>query len=148
MKLVLSQLNEVHSAAKFDLGQRGEGDLGKEYIYLTGVSSTVVGSWVTYDELGITALLAADAIGPVAVAMAITDASTEFGWYQIWGSAQAKIVASCAADVMIGRETTDGSAGDGADGADLIFGAVSREATTPAAVATVQLYYPFVTDNS
>ena len=148
MKLVITQLSQVDTALKFDLGQRAEGEAGKEYIYLTGVASTVVGSWVTYDELGITALLVANAIGPVAVAMAITDASTEFGWYQIFGSAEAKMAANSAVDVIVGKDTTDGVAGDGADGADLIFGAVSREATVAAAVVTVQLYYPFVTDNS
>ena len=43
-----------------------------EFIYLKGLDSTVVGSWVTYnpDDFS-TALLAANAIGPVALAMSI-----------------------------------------------------------------------------
>src|SRR5690349_15386012 len=43
-----------------------------EFIYLQGVASTVLGSWVTYNADDFTtALLAADAIGPVAVSMSI-----------------------------------------------------------------------------
>ena len=41
-----------------------------EFIYLKGLASTAVGSWVTYNmDDGSTTLLAANAIGPVAVAM-------------------------------------------------------------------------------
>ena len=148
MKLIISQLNSVDSSARFDLLQRAEGEAGKEYIYLTGVGSTVVGSWVTYDELGITALITTASIGPVAVAMAITDASTEFGWYQIYGSAQAKMAANCGDNAIIGREGANGVAGDDEVSGDQIFNAISREETSDAAVATVQLKYPYVTDNS
>ena len=50
----------------------GEG----EFIYLQGIGSTVVGSWVTYNvSPGVTALLAPNAIGPVAVAMSANVAS-------------------------------------------------------------------------
>src|SRR6478752_3435722 len=60
---------------------------GGEFIYLKGAASTVLGSWVTYnaDDYS-TTLLAANAIGPVAVAMGATVASTS-GWYQIQGKA-------------------------------------------------------------
>ena len=147
-KLILSKLDSVDSSAQYALGTRGEDADGNEYIYLTGVASTVVGSWVTYDELGITTLLVANAIGPVAVAMAITDSTSEFGWYQIYGTAEAALAANCAANVAIGFETTSGYAGDGKAAGDTIYGAVSRDATTAAAIATVQLNYPFVDDNS
>ena len=51
-----------------------------EFIYLKGVASTVLGSFVTYNaDDNSTALLAANAIGPVAVAMSINVASS-FGW--------------------------------------------------------------------
>jgi len=144
----MTPLASVDTAKAYALGTRGKDNEGNEYIYLTGVASTVVGSWVTYDELGITTLLVANAIGPVAVAMAITDATTDFGWYQIFGKAEAAIIANTAADVAIGFETTSGYAGDGKAAGDAIYGAVSREATTPTAIATVQLNYPSVDDNS
>ena len=146
--LIMTPLASVDTEKAYALGTRGKDNEGNEYIYLTGVASTVVGSWVTYDELGITTLLVANAIGPVAVAMAITDATTDFGWYQIFGKAEAAIIANTAADVAIGFETTSGYAGDGKAAGDAIYGAVSREATTPTAIATVQLNYPSVDDNS
>ena len=120
----------------------------REYIYLTGCSSTIVGSWVTYDEAGLTTLLAANAVGPVAVAMAITDSTAEYGWYCIFGECEADLVASVADNALLGRETTDGKAGDGCSAGDAITGAVSRDSTTAAAVATVQLCYPSVNDKS
>src|SRR5574343_662944 len=56
-----------------------------EFIYLKGVANTAQGSWVTYLADGwTTALLAADAIAPVAIAMCATVANT-YGWYQISG---------------------------------------------------------------
>ena len=144
----MTPLASVDTEKAYALGTRGKDNAGNEYIYLTGVASTVVGSWVTYDELGITTLLVANAIGPVAVAMAITDATTDFGWYQIFGKAEASIAANTAADVMIGYETSSGVAGDGKAAGDMIYGAVSRDAVTTAAIATVQITYPFVTDES
>ena len=50
--------------------------LAGEFIYLTGVASTVVGSIVVYSPDDFTtALAAANAVGPVAVAMSINVAS-------------------------------------------------------------------------
>ena len=129
-------------------GTRAFDTAGNEYIYLTGVASTVVGSWVTYDELGITTLLVANAIGPVAVAMAITDATTEYGWYCIRGTVEGSLAANCAANASIGYEGASGAAGDGKAAGDTIYGAFSRDATTTAAIATCQITYPFVDDNS
>lgn len=141
--------NTVDTELKYALGTIAQDEAGNEYIYLTGVASTIVGSWVTYDELGITTLLVANAIGPVAVAMAITNATTEYGWYQIRGKAECALAANCAANVAIGFETTSGYAGDGKAAGDVIRNAFSRDATSAsAAVATCQIMYPFVDDNS
>jgi hypothetical protein len=63
-----------------------------EFIYLKGVSSTVVGSIVNYDDNFQTALDTAAVSGPsrpLAVAMSACVAS-EFGWYQISGLAVAR----------------------------------------------------------
>lgn len=121
---------------------------GNEYIYLAGCASTAVGSWVTYDEDGATTLLAANAIGPVAVATVANTSTTAYAWYQIFGEATALLAASCADNAKLGRETTDGYAGDGFAAGDAITGAVSRGSTTGAATATVQLCYPSVNDSS
>tara|TARA_R100000750_G_C2345987_1_gene96321 strand:+ start:3602 stop:4075 length:474 start_codon:yes stop_codon:yes gene_type:complete len=139
----------VDTVQQYPFGTRAFDPDGNEYIYLTGIGSTILGSWVTYDELGITALLVADAIGLVAVAMAIIDSSSKFGWYAISGTAEAAIAANCAADKAIGFETTSGYAGDGKAAGDTIYGAVSREATSGSAdIVTVQISYPSVDDNS
>ena len=135
----------VDTTAKVPLGTRARGSDGfSEFIYLQGVASTAIGSWVTYDENGATALIVANGKGPVAVATAATIAST-YGWYCIFGTCQALLAANCADNASIGRETTDGYAGDGRATGDEIIGAMSRGATAgAAALATVQLAYPFV----
>lgn len=121
---------------------------GNEYIYLLGVGSTAVGSWVTYDEDGVTTLLVANAVGPVAVATVANTSTTAYAWYQIFGEASALLAASCADNAKLGYETASGYAGDGCAAGDAITGAVSRGATTGAALTTVQLCYPSVNDAS
>ena len=65
-----------------------------EFIYLQGVASTVLGSFVTISEDDFsTALLAANAIGNVATSMSINVASS-YGWYQISGKAVGKALAN------------------------------------------------------
>lgn len=137
----------VDTTAKVPLGTRARGADGfSEFIYLQGVASTEAGSWVTYDEAGQTTLIVANGKGPVAVATAATVAST-YGWYCIFGTCQALLAANCADNASIGRETTNGYAGDGRAAGDEIIGAMSRGATAGvAALATVQLAYPFVND--
>ena len=103
---------EVHTVQKNPIGTRAFGLSGNEYIYLAGVASTIVGSVVTYDEAGVTTLIAVNAKGPVAVATAITVAST-WGWYCIYGTIPVDVVANSADNSTVGRETTDGKVGDG-----------------------------------
>ena len=141
-----SDTTTVDTSAKTTILTRAFDSAGNEYIYLKGVASTVVGSWVNYDETGTTTLLPANAIGPVAIAMAITDSTSKWGWYQIWGVARAKIAANCGDNASLGREGADGVCGDGRAVGDQLIGAISREATTNAAVATVQINYPYATN--
>jgi len=137
----------VDSTAQHTLGVRAKDASGNEYIYMLGVGSTIAGSVVTYDEAYATTLIAANAIGPVAVAMAATVAS-KYGWYCVFGTCDADVVASSADNSTVGRETTDGKVGDGRAAGDEIIGMVQREATTGAALAAVQLTYPFVNDKT
>jgi hypothetical protein len=144
------RLSDVDTTARHALGFRcyGTDDLGNtaEYIYLKGVASTIVGSVVTYDELGVTTLIAANAQGPVAIAMGIVDATTKFGWYCIQGTVKADVVANSADNSMVGRETTNGKVGDGRAAGDQIANCFQREATTAAALAYLQIDHPFVDD--
>lgn len=147
----VGNLTDVDTAARNAVGTvvAGTDDFGNfaEYIYLKGVASTIVGSVVTYDHAGATTLIVADASGPVAVAMAITVAST-FGWYAITGTVLVDVVASSAAAATTaknpGRETTDGKVGDGRAAGDEINNFFQRVATTAAALAYCSLSRPFV----
>lgn len=67
---------------------------GGEFILLAGVTSTVVGSLVTYNSSTFATTLTpntgANLSAPVAVAMSANAASTTWGWYQIGGAAVIK----------------------------------------------------------
>lgn len=135
----------VDTAAKIPLGTRARDKNGNEYIYLTGVASTTAGSWVTFDEAYLTTLLAANAAGPVAIAMAATVAST-FGWYQIFGKNTVAKSDTVAADAPLYIDGTAGRVDDLGVAGDWISGAVSSTADT-ANVVTVWISYPFVYNN-
>lgn len=148
--IAVGYLGEVHTSQRMPLGTRvgGVDDFGNyaEFIYLKGVASTIVGSVVTYDEVGVTTLLAANAKGPVAVATAITDSTSKFGWYAIVGTHLVDTVANSADNSTVGRETTDGKVGDGRAAGDQIGNWFQRAATTAAAVVYHQFDHPYVDD--
>lgn len=141
-------LTDIDTTARNPLMTVVQDENGGEYIYLTGVASTGAGSWVTFDELGITTLLTADAVGPVAVAMAATVAST-YGWYCIVSpksgvTGKTDTIAdnkSCYIDGTAGRVDDAGVAGD------LVFRAWSRS-TDSSNLATFQIDHPFVCDGA
>lgn len=145
----VGQPGDVDTVARNQVGLRmyGKDSTGNsaEYIYLAGVASTIQGSVVTFDEAGATTLVAANAKGPVAVATGITVAST-WGWYGIQGTFLTDVVANCADNATLGRETTDGKVGDGRAAGDQIANAFSRAATSSAAVILCQFDHPFVDD--
>src|SRR6056300_1236077 len=83
----------------------GEG----EFIYLTGVASTVAGSLVSYNTSTHQTTLAAVGAGvplPLGVAMSANVAS-QYGWYQIGGLSEVKKASatSLAAGVALGANT-------------------------------------------
>ena len=117
-----------------------------EFIYLKGVASTVVGSVVTYaQDDHSTALLVANAIGPVATAMSICVAN-EFGWYQIYGKAVGKGLASLADDANIYGTATAGSVDDAIVAGDRVQNAKTASAldTPSTGLVELEIYYPFV----
>jgi hypothetical protein len=142
---IIKTPNTVDTYQQFALGTLAMDEAGKIYIYLKGVASTAIGSWVTYDEAGLTTLLVANAIGPVAVAK-VACVADKYAWYQVFGSCSALLAANCADNATLGKETTDGYAGDGRAAGDQLVGAISRGATTDAGLATVQLNFPYATD--
>lgn len=116
----------------------GEG----EFIYLTGVASTAVGSVVTYNTTSYTTTLCT--VGgnvslPVGIAMSASVAS-EYGWYQISGVAVVKktCTVSLAAGAAVGVLTTGLIAGTGS-GKELQGAAVAAVASATAGRTTVKV---------
>lgn len=136
----------IDDSATIPVGSQARDAAGNVYIYLQGIGSTIAGSVVTYNSLtGVTALIAANAIGTVAVAMAAIVAN-KFGWYQIFGN---NTVVSCDAGVVSGAALyIDGTAGridDTVVAGDLVAGMFARS-TDASNLCSVYMQYPFVTD--
>lgn len=119
-----------------------------EFVYLLGVASTVVGSWATinYDD-GSTALLAANAIGPVGVAMSINVAS-QYGWYQVRGKAVGKAAAEYADNGLVFITATGGIVDDAPVDGDMVHLAKGASAvdTPSTGLAEFEIQYPYTDD--
>lgn len=97
-----------------------------EFIYLKGVASTVVGSWVSYTAgTGVSTLSVASLKGlPLAVSMTTNTTTTSYAWYQISGTAQALGLTSITSSSgFIFLTSTAGSVDDASVSGDLIIGA-------------------------
>lgn len=117
-----------------------------EFIYLTGVANTVVGSWVTYntDDMSST-LLVPGAVGPVAVAMSANVAGN-YGWYQIQGKAVGRAAAGFLDNANVYATATPGVADDAVVAGDRIKNTKGGSALgIPAAgLAEFEIARPFV----
>jgi hypothetical protein len=139
-------LTDVDTAARNVLGTRQFDDAGNEYIYLQGIGSTVVGSCVTFGLTAtsayLTALSVTGAKGPVAFAMAAVLAS-QFGWYQIYGVAQALFNGSAVAGAVVYSAST-GKVDDAIVSGDQIDGAIVAATVGSAVLGSVFLTYPYM----
>jgi len=119
-----------------------------EFIYLKGVASTAVGSWVTYnaDDFS-TTLLAANDIGPTAVAMSACVASN-YGWYQISGKAIGKALTGFLDNANVYATATAGSVDDAVVAGDRVKCAKGASAvdTPSAGLAEFEIHRPFMDD--
>lgn len=119
-----------------------------EFIYLKGVASCAVGSWVHFnaDDFS-TALTAANGIGPVAVAMSACVAS-EYGWFQIYGKAVGKALASYADNGLVFLTATAGSVDDAVVDGDMVHNAKGASAvdTPSTGLAEFEIQYPYTDD--
>ena len=119
-----------------------------EFIYLHGVASTEVGSWVTFNQDdNTTALLAANAIGPVAVAMS-ANVANQHGWYQIYGKAVGKALAGLVDNANVYATATAGSVDDAVVAGDRVKSAKGASAvgTPSAGLAEFEIQYPLMDD--
>lgn len=115
------------------------------FVYMPGVANVVAGDVVAIDtDAGTTTRAVLATRGPLAVAMAAVDSTTEYGWFQVSGAA----VVSCAAAVAAGTPAyltaTAGEVDDAATAGSLVDGMVFKTADgTPAAgFAVAQIAYP------
>jgi hypothetical protein len=121
---------------------------GGEFIYLKGLAATAVGSWVTYNASDYTTtLLAANAIGPVAVSMS-ANVANQYGWYQISGKAVGLVLAGFADNANVYATSTAGSVDDAVVAGDRVKIAKGASAVgTPAAgQAYFEIHRPFSDD--
>ncbi len=140
-------------------GRRPGPDLGKivqavdpvygngEFIYLLGVATTAVGSWVLYnpDDFS-TSLLAANDIGFVAVAMSANVAG-QYGWYQIQGKAIG-LSATAVDNANVYSSATPGTVDDAVVAGDRIKNAkyASASGVPSAGLAEFEIARPWVDD--
>ena len=119
-----------------------------EFIYLKGLDNTAVGSWVTYNQDdNSTTLLAANAIGPVGVAMAAT-VTGEYGWYQISGKAIGKALSGYADNALVYATSTAGSVDDTVVAGDRVKNAKGASAvdTPSTGLAEFEIQRPWMDD--
>jgi len=107
-----------------------------EFVYLKGVGSTAVGSWVGYSPaLGTSVLAAASGAYPLAVSMTTNTTTTSYAWYQISGVAQALGLTSIThSSGFLALSGTAGSLDDASIIGDHVFNA--RKTTTVHVVGT------------
>lgn len=150
-RLGLQEIDETSTTAACKVGTivRAEDPTygAGEFIYLVGIASTAVGEWVTYNmDDGTTALLAADAIGPVAVAMSANVAS-QYGWYQIQGKAVGLAAAGYVDNALVYATATAGTVDDAVVAGDRVKRAKGASAVS-GGVAEFEIDRPFMDDAS
>ena len=117
-----------------------------EFIYLLGVADTAIGTWVTYNaDDGSTTRLAANAFGPVAVAMSANVAS-QYGWYQISGKALGLALADFANDGRVYATATAGSVDDTVVDGDMVHLAKGASTIVGAGLAEFEIHRPYMDD--
>lgn len=145
-------IDATETEAKHPLGTRvqavdpvyGAGD----FIYLKGVASTAIGSFVLYNEDDYsTSLLAANDIGQVAVAMS-ANVANQFGWYQRKGKAVGKVLTGFVDNANVYSTATAGSVDDAVVAGDRVkcCKGASAIGTPSAGLAEFEIDDPFVDD--
>lgn len=149
----------VYDTAINPVGTKARGTDGREYIFLKGVANTVLGSWVAYDEQGVTAGVDSDTAGTIKGDVAIATAAVvanKYGWYGRDGHFVCSAISGgdAAADGKVYATSTEFVVDDVAVTGNQIHGAIFRtqegEANTDlglsatAALATVQINRPFM----
>lgn len=121
----------------------GEG----KFVYVKGVSSGAVAKWAGYSSAtGALTLAVADGNYPVGVMMSTLDATTKFGWLQVWGRAVGKALTAFADNAVCYLTATAGSLDDASVIGDVVHNAVGRNGGTITVgdlAGVFQLNFPF-----
>lgn len=149
-------ISEVSTTQNHPLGtilkavDRGSNANGEgEFIYVKGVASGALGSWVTINEDDYTtALLAANAIGRVGIFMSVLDAATDYGWAQISGKAVGLCLAGFADNGNVYATATAGSVDDAVVAGDRVKNCKGASAVDGPAtgMAEFEIDRPFMDD--
>jgi hypothetical protein len=140
------------------LGDRAKGHSatygGGEFILLKGVSSTVVGSVVTFSKSDWTTALVTTTAAKgysIAFAMSANATASTFGWYQIYGKAQSKKTATAFAGVndKVYIGVSAGKVTSASAATKAVFGAVAAATAATSAsangpLAVLAISYPHV----
>ena len=120
-----------------------------EFIYLDGVASCAARSWVTYEnETFAATLLAANAIGPCAIALGACTASY-YGWFQIGGLASGKCLTQMASLTRVWITGTAGSVDDASVAGDGVNNARCEALATVGGIySTFSINRPWVNDRT
>lgn len=132
----------------YDVGATAYGE--GEFIYLAGVSSTAVGSLVSYNTQSGTTTLTPNTASlnyPVAVAMS-ANLKTQYGWYQIAGNAVIlKTAVKVTPTEKVALSGTSGRILGGSTIGKTLMNAISSNAATVASgvsTVTVLIQRPFL----
>ena len=117
----------------------------KTYVYVQGVASGVAGKHVTFTSAGVTTLTVADANGRVGILMADLDATTDYGFIQVFGINAAADVTALTAGAAAYLTATAGRLDETDVAGDQVHGYMGI-VTGASNVATVFLNYPYVID--
>ncbi len=136
----------VDSVRKHRLGTEKKDIAGNTYRYLLGVASTAIGTWVVYDEAGVTTRMVTTSTGPVAIAKAAVVAN-KWGWYLVDGVGNGLALTAFADNGTVNATATDGSIDDNsvAAAAELqVFCAIGRSAVNETTLlASFQIWHPY-----
>lgn len=118
-----------------------------EFIYVDGVASCAIRNWVTINgDDGSITRLAANAFGPVGVAMATLTASY-YGWVQISGKALGTCLTQFADNGRVYITGTAGAVDDTSVAGDYVWNAKGASLTAvDSGYAEFELHRPFVAD--
>jgi hypothetical protein len=128
-----------------DIGSTAYGDA--EFVYVKGVSSGAIAKWAGYNtKSGATTLAVNDGIYPLGVMVSTLDATTKYGWLQIWGRGVGKCLTAFADNGVVYLTSSAGSIDDASVIGDVVHNAMGRNGGTVTIgdlAGEFQLNYPY-----